>query len=81
MATPPKKNKKSNGEKPTKWYVVLHLVDGKVKPQREWWREMVIGDEVYFLSPDGDAQVQFHAVSCRGPVRKRSQRPVSLRDR
>ncbi len=59
MATPPKKNKKSNGEKPTKWYVVLHLVDGKVKPQREWWREMVIGDEVYFLSPDGDAQVHF----------------------
>ena len=44
---------------PTKWYVVVHLVDGKVKPQIDWRRSMKVGDEVYFLSPDGDAQVRF----------------------
>lgn len=44
---------------PTTWYVVLHMVNGIVRPQMEWWRSMKVDDLVYFLSPDGDAQVQF----------------------
>jgi hypothetical protein len=46
-------------ESPTTWYVVLHLVDGRVEPQLEWWREMKVHDKVKFLSPDGTVEVKF----------------------
>ena len=44
---------------PVTWYVVLHLVDGKVLPQLDWSRQMQVGDHVRFLSPDGVVQVKF----------------------
>lgn len=74
--TPTKKpeHSKASGSKngtstPTTWYVVLHLVDGRVEPQLEWWKEMKVHDKVQFMSPDGTVQVKFtpeHAKAEKG---------------
>ena len=44
---------------PVTWYIVLHLVDGKVEAQLDWSRQMQVGDHVHFVSPDGIVQVKF----------------------
>jgi hypothetical protein len=63
MAT---KTVKAKAEAPTTWYVVLHLVDGRVEPQLEWWKKMKVHDKVKFLSPDGTVQVKFKPEGANG---------------
>ena len=57
-ATPPTIRKR----KPLKWTVVLHIVNGRARPQGDWRTQMRVDDEVDFKSPDGKVLVEFEPI-------------------
>lgn len=54
------------GPRSQRWDIVIHLVDGKPRPQGDWRTEMKVGDQVHFVSPDGKVRVEFQAIDQDG---------------